>query len=155
METPRQRVIMFSEREAGTCVLRTSHRREVLTCPGVPAARWASAPPRSLCRGWSHTRRRCSPPWRSPAQAACGGAFLAKSAEGNFEPVSSHRKENREVTRGPRNNAWDSTGLQWGRPFPLLWQRRPRPHLPLTLCVPRPPLQNHLARQPGVYSALG
>lgn len=87
--------------------------RSVPTCRVMPAARWASALPRSLCRGWSHTRRRCSPPWRSPARAACGAASLAKSAEGNFEPASTHREKSHEVTQGPPNRG---LGLGQGHP---------------------------------------
>lgn len=102
------------------------------TCQVTPAVPWASAPRRSLCRGWSHRRQRCSPPWRSPAQAACGAAFLAKSAEGNFEPVSTHREERgHEVTQGPGNQA---VGLGQGQPslphcylLALPWQRPPQP----------------------------
>lgn len=67
-------------------------RPSELTYRAKPAAPWASELRRWPCRGWSHTRPRCSPPWRSLAQAACGAAFLAKSAEGNSEPELTQRE---------------------------------------------------------------
>lgn len=76
-----------------------------LTCLAMPAAPWASAPQRWPCRGWSHTRPRCSPPWRSLARAACGAASLAKSAEGNFEPALTHREKRVQIKPSPQSPA--------------------------------------------------
>lgn len=67
--------------------------------------------------------------------------------------------EKNEVTEGSPDRTWDPTSLQWGPLRPLLWHRRPCPESPPTPgpvpCVPCPLLQNHLAWQPGGYSALG
>lgn len=63
----------------------------MLTYQAVLARRWASAPQRWPCRGWSHKHRLCSPPWRSRGQEACGAACPARSAARSFGPESGTR----------------------------------------------------------------
>lgn len=64
--------------------------KSAVTCRAGPAGQWASAPQRWLCRGWSHTPRRCSPPSGSPGLAACGGACPARSGAGSSGPKRPH-----------------------------------------------------------------
>lgn len=118
-------------------------RPSQLTCPAMPAALWASAPQRWLCRGWSHTHPRCSPPWRSLARAACGAASLAKSAEGNFEPALTHREKRVQTKLSLQSLACFSTSTvqaaqqylhllplrQWEQPrLGMLWELVPTAH---------------------------
>lgn len=81
----------------------------MFTCQAVLAGRWASAPQRWPCRGWSHKLRRCSPPWGSRGRGACGAACLARSVAGSFGPADATQ----DVMSAPQRRKREFAGAEF------------------------------------------
>lgn len=83
----------------------------MLTYQAVLAGRWASAPQRWPCTGWSHTHRLCSPPSGSRGQGACGVACPARSAARSFGPESTTHTMTFSIT-GNKSSATYNQSIQ-------------------------------------------
>lgn len=110
----------------------------MFTCQAVLAGRWASAPRRWPCRGWSHKLRRCSPPWGSRGRGACGAACLARSVAGSFGPADATQ----DVMSAPQRRKGEFAGAEFKVTF-IFEQEKPclikvgsnhRVQYPLTVC---------------------